>query len=214
MAEEKNIDPLVFMQQELCDMWGINNQTKYVFYYDESNNCRKFWVDDSKQQFNTDHTADFVLAGLVRKEEEKVEASLETFRKPLKLQANVEEIKFKNLYAKGDFLQCVKERRLFETLSWIDKSPFYIHYTNVNNLFYTLVEIFDSIVKPDEISEFGYDYFKMKSVFYYRNLLGGLYRENPVKSRNYEAVKSSKKWENVGNSYIIPALLLYRYSYI
>lgn len=49
---------------------------------------------------------------------------------------------------------------------------------------------------------------------YDRNLLGGLYRENPVKSRNYEAVKSSKKWGNVGNSYIIPALLLYRYSYI
>lgn len=32
-------------------------------YYDESNNYRKFWVDDSKQQFNTDYTADFVLAG-------------------------------------------------------------------------------------------------------------------------------------------------------
>lgn len=167
MDEEKNIDPLVSMQQELCDMWGINNQTKYVFYYDESNNCRKFWVDDSKQQFNMDYTADFVLAGLVKKEEDTVDVSLETFRKPLKLQGNVEEIKFKKLYAKGDFLQCVKEKRLFETLSWIDKSPFYIHYTNVNNLFYTLVEIFDSIVKPDEISEFGYDYFKMKSVFYY-----------------------------------------------
>lgn len=54
----------------------------------------------------------------------------------------------------------------------------------------------------------------VKVPVYYRNLLGGLYRENPVKSRNYEAVKSSKKWENVGNSYIIPALLLYRYSYI
>ena len=53
-----------------------------------------------------------------------------------------------------------------------------------------------------------------KGRIYHRNLLGGLYRENPVKSRNYEAVKSSKKWENVGNSYIIPALLLYRYSYI
>lgn len=167
MDGEKNIDPLVSMQQELCDMWGINNQTKYVFYYDESNNCRKFWVDDSKQQFNTDYTADFVLAGLVKKEEDTVDVSLETFRKPLKLQGNVDEIKFKKLYAKGDFLQCVKEKRLFETLSWIDKSPFYIHYTNVNNLFYTLVEIFDSIVKPDEISEFGYDYFKMKSVFYY-----------------------------------------------
>ena len=54
----------------------------------------------------------------------------------------------------------------------------------------------------------------IEDMVYYRNLLGGLYRENPVKSRNYEAVKSSKKWENVGNSYIIPALLLYRYSYI
>lgn len=167
MDNERNIDPLVSLQQELCDMWGINNQTKYVFYYDESNNCRKFWVDDSKQQFNTDYTADFVLAGLVKKEEDTVDVSLESFRKPLKLQGNVEEIKFKKLYAKGDFLQCVKEKRLFETLSWIDKSPFYIHYTNVNNLFYTLVEIFDSIVKPDEISEFGYNYFKMKSVFYY-----------------------------------------------
>lgn len=167
MDNERNIDPLVSLQQELCDMWGINNQTKYVFYYDESNNCRKFWVDDSKQQFNTDYTADFVLAGLVKKEEDIVDVSLETFRKPLKLQGNVEEIKFKKLYAKGDFLQCVKEKRLFETLSWIDKSPFYIHYTNVNNLFYTLVEIFDSIVKSDEISEFGYDYFKMKSVFYH-----------------------------------------------
>ena len=57
-------------------------------------------------------------------------------------------------------------------------------------------------------------YSEEKKKFHYRNLLGCLYRENPVKSRNYEAVKSSKKWENVGNSYIIPALLLYRYSYI
>lgn len=36
------------MRQELCDMWEIDNQTKNVFYYDESNNCGKFWVDDSK----------------------------------------------------------------------------------------------------------------------------------------------------------------------
>ena len=108
-----------------------------------------------------------MLAGLVKKEEDTVDVSLESFRKILKLQANVEEIKFKKLYSKGDFLQCVKEKRLFETLSWIDKSPFFIHYTNVNNLFYTLVEIFDSIVSPDEIIEFGYDYLKMKSIFYY-----------------------------------------------
>lgn len=27
MGEEKNIDPLVSRQQELCDMWKIDNKT-------------------------------------------------------------------------------------------------------------------------------------------------------------------------------------------
>jgi len=165
MDGEKNIDSSVDRQQEWYDMWGIDNKKKYVFYYDESNNCRKFGVDDSKRQFNTDYTADFVLAGVVKKVEDTVDVSLESFRKILKLQENVKEIKFKKLYSKGDFLQCVKEERLFKTLSWIDKSPFYIHYIHVNNLFYTLVDIFDSIVGIDEISEFEY-YCRMKSVFY------------------------------------------------
>ncbi len=52
MADEKNMAPLVSMQQELYDMREIDNQTKNVFYYDESNNCRKFWGDGSKQQFS------------------------------------------------------------------------------------------------------------------------------------------------------------------
>ena len=28
MAKEEDIDPFVSMQQELCDMWRINNQKK------------------------------------------------------------------------------------------------------------------------------------------------------------------------------------------
>lgn len=73
--------------------------------------------------------------------------------------------------------------------------------------------ISDTFIRDSYVDEKGYLHFT-ENVSNYRNLLGGLYRENPVKSRNYEAVKSSKKWENVCNSYIIPALLLYRYSYI
>lgn len=73
----------------------------------------------------------------------------------------------------------------------------------LNRVLSNSISVFDTKARKEE-----------KESSYHRNLLGGLYRENPVKSRNYEAVKSSKKWENVGNSYIIPALLLYRYSYI
>lgn len=80
------------------------------------------------------------------------------------------------------------------------------------------VQSVNSYINADTLMECNNPKQKFNVVFlagnHYRNLLGGLYRENLVKSRNYEAVKSSKKWENVGNSYIIPALLLYRYSYI
>lgn len=167
MFDEKQVESRDVMEQELYDMWGIKNRKKYIFYYDESNNCRKFWVDDVKMQFNTDYTADFVLAGVVKKEDENIIASLEMFRQPLKLQPNVNEIKFNKHFSKGEFLECVKVKRLFEILSWVNASPLYIHYLHVNNLYYTLVEIFDSVVKLDEIEEFGYDYFGLKSIFYY-----------------------------------------------
>lgn len=166
MEGEKDINSVITMKHDLCDISRINNTKKYTFYYDESNNCRKFWVNARNKCFNTDYMADFVLAGLVKKDEDIIDVTLEKFRKELKLQRNVKEIKFNKLYSKGDFLECIKEKRLFETLSWIDKSPFYIHCLHINNLYYTLVEIFDSIVDPKELNEYGYEYFKMKSVFY------------------------------------------------
>lgn len=93
----------------------------------------------------------------------------------------------------------------------INRSTFYRNYEDKYDLIQKIADEllvqFQKAINPGFIALNG----KKEN---YRNLLGGLYRENPVKSRNYEAVKSSKKWENVGNSYIIPALLLYRYSYI
>ena len=42
-----------------------------------------------------------MLARLVKKDEDVIEASLETFRKHLRLQKNVKEIKFKTLFSKA-----------------------------------------------------------------------------------------------------------------
>ena len=42
----------------------------------------------------------------------------------------------------------------------------YIHYLHVNNFFYTIVEILDSIATPEEIYDFGFDYFMLKTTFY------------------------------------------------
>lgn len=46
-----------------------------------------------------------------------------------------------------------------------------------------------------------------------RNFLSWLLARNPVKSILLKAVRSGKKQENVCKSYIIPAPLLYQYSY-
>lgn len=45
MFDEKQVESRDVMEQELYDMWGVKNREKYIFYYDESNNCRKFWVE-------------------------------------------------------------------------------------------------------------------------------------------------------------------------
>lgn len=109
----------------------------------------------------------------------------------------------------------ISRKRIFQAIDNANFSDIKLireNYTNLKNMLGHIPALadFDKYGEMDVLRIF--DNNSLGS--YYRNLLGGLYRENPVKSRNYEAVKSSKKWENVGNSYIIPALLLYRYSYI
>ncbi len=88
-------------EQDFYEAWGIRVAEKYTFYYDESNNCRKFWLDDERMHFNSNYTEDFVLAGVVTKDE-KVQISLEELRQLLGLQNNVKEIKF-NLKSRPDY---------------------------------------------------------------------------------------------------------------
>jgi len=147
------------------DIWGIEHDQKYTFFYDESNNCRKFWLNDKQNGFNTDYDTDFVLAGLAYGGSRPI-ISFDELRKKLRLQANVEEIKFNKQFSEKTFLECLKKKRLYTLLQYIDEKELYIHYLNVNNLYYTLVEIFDSITTPDELDEFGFDYLGMKSAFY------------------------------------------------
>lgn len=61
------------VEQEWYAMQGFKTDIKCHFYYDESNNCRKFWVrtnqKNSEKEFNVNPYEDFVLAGVVAKQE-------------------------------------------------------------------------------------------------------------------------------------------------
>ena len=146
------------VEQEWYAMQGFKTDIKCHFYYDESNNCRKFWVrtnqKNSEKEFNVNPYEDFVLAGVVAKQE--LDVSFEELARLLKLQKNVTEIKFKNQFSKGDFLGCMSKKRVRYLFQWINEKGLFIHYTHVNNLYYAIVEIIDSIMSPEEIELFFY----------------------------------------------------------
>ena len=135
--EHDDIDEMYYQ-----GLWGFRTDEKYQFFYDESNNCRKFWIkpDGGKGLFNTDAYEDFVLAGIVH-EKEDYRVTLDEIKDCLGLQKNVREIKFKTQFASGDFLECMKKKRLTSLFKWIDLNGLYIHYHYVNNLYYAVVEI-------------------------------------------------------------------------
>lgn len=158
-----------------------------------------------------------VLVSSLRMSYDKYREAVEKVARNNKVQiVNLSDIIFAPSAVIKEHLICVEgiypSNRLFpaDDLYLIKKQKLYEDIKNVDEL-----DIFGmSPYGDDSLIHIINTKLKVRVFIHNRNLLGGLYRENPVKSRNYEAVKSSKKWENVGNSYIIPALLLYRYSYI
>ena len=150
---------------EYYNMWGINSEDKFYFFYDETNNCRKFWIKSTEQSgiFNTNIYEDFVLGGVVY-EGDKLQIDFEDLRDLLGLQKNVKEIKFKAQFSESTFLECMKKKRVTTLLQWIEENNLYIHYFHVNNLYYALVEIVDSIITMEELDDV--DIFSIKDTFY------------------------------------------------
>ena len=160
MDEEYN----PFCDKEFLSMWGVNTEEKLHFYYDESNNCRKFWLDSVKKDFNYDFRADFVLAGIAS--ETDFQIPFEELKQRFGLQKNAVELKSKSLFRGKDFLQCMGTSKVSALINLFYDYDLYIHYSHVNNFFYTIVEILDSIATPEEIRDFGFDYFRLKTTFY------------------------------------------------
>ena len=125
----------------------------YTFYYDETNNIKKFYVRES--DFNYTFTANFILGGLVHEgETPNLQSLFDSFR----LQPNVNEVKFKHI-ANGDFLDCLKSNRLNQFFRYVNNSNLYIHYSSLNILYWSIVDIVDSaIANSDAAVKLGFPY--------------------------------------------------------
>jgi hypothetical protein len=123
----------------------IFDNEQCFFYYDESNNIRKLWLDEN--DFNAPVDSDFVLGGVMHFGKSFI-ADINDLKSQLRIQQSAKEIKFKHISKSKDFLGCLSENKVSIFLEWLLKSDLYVHFSNVNNLYYAIVDIIDTIDEP------------------------------------------------------------------
>lgn len=116
----------------------------YLFFYDETNNLRKFYVKE--EDFNSSFSSNFILGGLVF---EKSIPDLSELFKGLGLQKSTKDVKLKHI-AKGDFINCLKSRKLHFFLKYLLDNNICIHFTWLNILYWSIADIVDSAIANSE----------------------------------------------------------------
>lgn len=141
---------VTILREYAVEVFNLKNlDREHTFYYDETNNARRFVLED--KSFNVDSSMTFVLAGVMHKGN-NYEADIDMLYSSLKLQKTINELKFRHV-AKGDFLNCLNSRKLNTFLKWLLKSDLYVHLSTLNLLYFSLVDIVDSAIANSEISK-------------------------------------------------------------
>ena len=139
-----------------------NTDEVYTFYYDESNNIRRLYLTESG--FNVQQTDNFVLAGIAHKGLD-CEVDFTTLFDGLNLQKTTVDMKLKHI-AKGSFLDMLKSDKLYTILSWLNEQKFYLHYFNLNVIYWSIVDILDSIIGELLHPFYVMHHMQLKSDFY------------------------------------------------
>ena len=126
----------ILPSKELFDIKG-------TFYYDETDNVRKYYLKETG--LNEQIDKHFVLGGAYL-EEGCTTPDVEGLKAKLNIATDLEELKSKHLY-KGDFLKVLDNKHIHIFLEWILSSQFYVHYSVINLYYYALVDIVDSVIQ-------------------------------------------------------------------
>lgn len=157
MSEEQP-NPIILNAEELRagmllnifagqSLYGLDEE--YAFFYDETNNIRKFWIRDDG--FN-EQPKNFILGGIVHKKLEPL-IGLDELVKSLHIQKSAKEIKFNQL-ATGSYLGVLNSKKIRTLLEWLIANGVFIHYSNFNILYWSLVDIVDSFWEEPELHQY------------------------------------------------------------
>lgn len=133
-------------KQDVSVLSGISPfDDHFTFFYDETENCRKFSLTEDGVSSIDALKHNFILGGVAYEGKEN-NADFERLRRILHFQKNQKELKFKHLYKRNsDFLTFMDKEYVTNFLQWLYDSNLYIHYSTLNNLYYSLVDIVDSL---------------------------------------------------------------------
>lgn len=171
-----NFEELRTTETMIIKMWlpefDFNLLTKkFTFFYDETGNFRRILIKE-EGGFNIKNiNSIFVLGGIVLDNslaENELSKDEELLRRMLKIQPTAPEIKLKYI-AKGEFLELLESSNLETFLKWLSDKPIYIHFSLLNILYWSLVDIIDSFIDFNMWgSQFSYieDYLRLKDELY------------------------------------------------
>ncbi|HEY2707207.1 MAG TPA: hypothetical protein VGI95_04075 [Caulobacteraceae bacterium] len=126
----------------LHSLTGVDDA--YTFYYDETNNPRRFYVETAA--FNVEPLC-FVLGGIVHRGDPRP-LDLSPLRQAVRLQANAPELKLRHLGG-GDFLNLLGSAKVEAYLDWLAAEQLTAHYFALDPLFWAVIDIVDSIISHD-----------------------------------------------------------------
>ena len=116
--------------------------TRYTFYHDETNNIRKLHID--AKGLNVAELKVFVLGGVVH-EGEPHTIDIRPLREAMRIQQSAHEIKLEHV-ANGMFLDLLRSTKLTTFLRWLTDNGLMIHYHDLDPLYWSIVDIVDSIL--------------------------------------------------------------------
>lgn len=120
-------------------LYGLDDV--YTFFHDESNNSRKLYLTDVG--FN-DTPKNFILGGVCVKGKRELPKTDLLLRK-LKIQPMAKEISFSEV-AFGTYPKLLSALNLRTVISWMLDNDVYLHYNCLNMLYWSIVDVVDSIL--------------------------------------------------------------------
>ncbi len=117
----------------------------FTFHYDETNNIRRLHLTPDGLNVRTPQC--FVLGGVVHPGPVP-SLDFEDLRREFGLQKSSLELKLEQL-GRGDFLSLLNAPRIGQFLDWLSASGAFAHYQVLDPLYWSLVDVVDSIVTED-----------------------------------------------------------------